>query len=60
MAGSVDADAKIKNTLLKLNYVCHNQAEEWHVKVVTYTSAQLVGFKSRNGLKRQKPKSHKL
>ena len=51
---------EIRNTPLKLNYPCHNQTVERHVKVVTEASAQVVGFERRDGLIRQKLKSRKL
>ena len=35
---------KIRNTLLKLNYPCHNQAVKVRVKVVAEALAQVVEF----------------
>ena len=45
---------EIKNTLLKLiNYPCHNRAAERHLKIVTETLTEVVGFEKRNCLVRQ-------
>ena len=45
---------------LELNYPCHNQSVERHVKMVTEAAPQVEGFERRDGLIRQKIKSRKL
>ena len=45
---------------LKLDYPCHNQSVERHVKMVTEAAAQVEGFEQRGGLIHQKIKSRKL
>ena len=45
---------------LELNYPCHNQSVERHVKMVTEAAPQFEGFERRDGLIRQKIKSRKL
>ena len=52
--------AKIRQTSLKLQHPCHNQAVERHIKVIIEASAAVSTFKRRNGLIRQKLKSQKL
>lgn len=56
-----DADIeKIRSNPLILDHPCHNQAVERHMKLITESSAQVAGFKRRDGLIRQKIKSRKL
>ena len=50
----------ILNTPLKLDYPCHNQSVERHVKLVTEASSQVAGFERRDDLIRQKIRSRKL
>ena len=49
-----------RNSPLKLDHPCHNQAVERHVKAVTEASARVTGFERRDGLIRQKLKSRAL
>ena len=50
----------LRNSPLKLDHLCHNQAVERPVKAVTEASARLTGFERRDGLIRQKLKSRAL
>ena len=52
--------AKIRQTPLKLQHPCHNQAVERHIKVVTEASAAVSTFERKDGVIRQKLKSQKL
>ena len=47
-------------TPLLTRLLCHNQAVERHVKLVTEASASVSSFERRDGLIRQKIKSRKL
>jgi len=56
-------DQQLDNILeqpLRLSQPCHNQAVERHVKLVTEASSTVVGYHRRDGLIRQKVRSHKL
>ena len=50
----------IRKSPEKFSHPCHNQAVEKHVTLVTEASSNVVGFKSRDGLIRQKIRSRKL
>ena len=55
-------DREIEECLKKplvLQYPCHKQSVERHVKLVVEESAQVAGFDTRDGVIRQKIKSHK-
>ena len=42
---------------LNLEHLCHNQAVERRIKLVSQASAAVAGFKNRDGLIRQKIRS---
>ena len=57
------SDSEIEDCRMKpliLHHPCHNQTVERHVKLVTETSAQVIGFETRDGLNRQKIRFRKL